>query len=334
VPSRSILPEAYDAYLRGRYFWNKRTEPNLKKAIECFEHALNLDPLYAPAYAGIADSYFYLGYSFGRMDPNDAMPRAKAAALRALELDAHSAEAHCSLGLVQATYDWDWASAQSSFERALALNPNLATAHHFYSIVLSACCRNEESLAQVHAGLEADPLSLPINNAVGMMYFAARQYDPAIAASRKTIEMDPGFGLAHSILGAALEAKGLTEEAAEEYLIALVVGKHSPEECDAIRRAYEQRGISGLHEKDLEQSIRRWDGWHGHSFDIGALHAGTGHVADALDWLDRSCDARSGRLIWLNSGTPNARIAQYFDNLRSEPRFRALLRRVHLPHLA
>jgi tetratricopeptide (TPR) repeat protein len=167
-----------------------------------------------------------------------------------------------------------------------------------------------------------------------MMYFAARQYDPAIAASRKTIEMDPGFGLAHSILGAALEAKGLTEEAAEEYLMALVVGKHSPEECAAIRRAYEQRGISGLHQEDLQQSIRRWDGWHGLSFDIGALHAGTGQVADALDWLDRSCDARSGRLMWLNSGTPNARIAQYFDNLRSEPRFRALLRRVHLPQLA
>jgi serine/threonine protein kinase len=333
VPSRSILPEAYDAYLRGRYFWNKRTEPNLKKAIECFEHALNLDPLYAPAYSGIADSYFYLGYSFGRMDPKDAMPRAKAAALRALELDAHSAEAHCSLGIVQAIYEWDWASAESSFKRALALNPNLATAHHFYSIVLSACCRNEESLAQVHAGLEADPLSLPINNVVGMMYFAARQYDSAIAASRKTIEMDPGFGLAHSVLGAAFEAKGLTEEAAEEYLIALVVGKHSPEECDAIRRAYEHRGISGLHEEDLQQSIRRWDGWHGLSFNIGALHAGTGHVADALDWLDRCCDARSGRLIWLNSGTPNARIAQYFDNLRSEPRFRALLRRVQLPQL-
>ena len=195
-------------------------------------------------------------------------------------------------------------------------------------------CHHEESLAQVHAGLEADPLSLPINNAVGMMYFAARQYDPAIAASRKTLEMDPGFGLAHSVLGASLEAKGLTEEAAEEYLTALVLGKHNREECDAIRRAYEQRGISGLHEEDLQQSIRRWNGWHGHSFDIGALQAGTGHVADSLDWLERCCDARSCRLIWLNSGTPNARIAQYFDNLRSEPRFSALLRRVHLPQLA
>ena len=333
-PSRALLPEAYDSYLRGRYFWNKRTEANLKKAIECFQHALNLDPLYAPAYSGIADSYFYLGYSFGRMDPNDAMPRAKAAALRALELDSHSAEAHCSLGLVQALYEWDWTSAEFSFRRALALNPSLAVAHHIYSMLLATFCRNEESLAQVHAGLEADPLSLPVNNAVGMMYFAARQYDPAIAASRKTLEMDPGFGLAHSVLGASLEAKGLAEEAAEEYLTALVVGKHSQEECDAIRRAYEQRGISGLHEEDLQQSIGRWDGWHGLSFDIAALQAGTGHIADSLDWLERCCDARSGRLLGLNTGTPSSRIAQYFDNLRAEPRFRALLHRVHLPEIA
>jgi eukaryotic-like serine/threonine-protein kinase len=331
VPSRSILPEAYDAYLRGRYFWNKRTEPNLKKAIECFEHALNLDPLYAPAYAGIADSYFYLGYSFGRMDPNDAMPRAKAAALRALELDDHSAEAHCSLALVEASYDWDWASAMSGFQRALALNPSLGVAHHFYSIILAACRRNEESVLHAQAALDSDPLSLPINNVVGMMYFAARQYDPAIAAARKTVEMDPGFGLARSVLGAALEAKGLPEEAAEEYLTALVVGKHHAEECAAIRRAYEQRGISGLHQEDLEQSIRRWDGWHSSSFDIAALHAGTGRIADSLDWLERCCDARSGRVIGLNTGTPFSRIAQYFDNLRSEPRFLALLRRVRLP---
>ena len=331
VPFRPILPEAYDSYLRGRYFWNKRTEPNLKKAIECFERALDFDPLYAPAYAGISDSYFYLGYSFGRMDPQDAMPRAKAAALRALELDDHLAEAHCSLGAVEATYDWDWVSAMSRYQRALALSPSLSTAHHIYSMILANCRRNEEAVLHARAALEADPLSLPINNVVGMMYFAARQYDAAIAAARKTVEMDPGFGLARSVLGAALEAKGLTEEAAEEYLTALVVGKHSAEECDAIRRAYEQRGISGLHQEDLAQSIRRWNGWHGHSFDIAALQAGTGHIADSLDWLERCCDARSGRVIGLNTGTPFARIAQYFDNLRSEPRFQAVLHRVHLP---
>jgi serine/threonine protein kinase len=332
VPSsRRVNPEAYDSYLRGRFFWNKRNEPNLKKAIECFQHALDLDPLYAPAYTGLADSYFYLGYSFGRMDPNFAMPRAKTAALRALELDSHLAEAHCSLGLVQATYEWNWAAAEASYLRGLALNASLGTAHHFYAILLSALRRNDASLAHIRIALENDPLSLPINNVVGMMYFAARKYDEAIAAARKTVEMDPQFGLARSVLGAGLEAKGFYAEAAHEYLTALEVGHHHPEECAAIRRAYDERGMVGLHEEDLGQSIRRWDGWHGPSFDIGALHAGLGHVSDSLDWLERACDARSGRLTWLNSGTPACRIAQGFDNLRCEPRFERLLERVHLP---
>jgi len=330
-PVRTLNPECYDSYLRGRFFWNKRNEANLKKAIECFQLALDLDPLYAPAYAGLADSYFYLGYSFGRMDPNDAMPRAKAAALRALELDSRLAEAHCSLALVQGIYDWDWAASEASYLRALALNPSLGTAHHFYALQLSALRRNEESLAHIHTALQGDPLSLPINNFVGMMYFAARQYDPAIAASRKTLEMDPQFGLAHSVLGASLEAKGLLEEAAEEYLCSLIVGRHAREECEAIRRAYEQRGISGLHEADLSHCLQRWSGWHGLTFDIGALHAGLGRLSDSLDWLERACDARSGLLMWLNSGTAFSRVAQYFDNLRSNPRFARLLDRVHLP---
>jgi eukaryotic-like serine/threonine-protein kinase len=328
---RTIHPEAYDAYLRGRFFWNKRNQTNLKKAIECFEQALRLDPLYAPAYSGIADSYFYLGYSFGRMDPNDAMPCAKAAALRALELDPESAEAHCSLALVQTAYDWDWSAAEANCRLALSLNQSLGTAHHFYSLLLSAQRRTEESLAHVQAALQSDPLSLPINNFVGMMYFAARQYDQAIAAGRKTLDLEPRFGLAHSVLGAALEAKGSIEEAAEEYFAALTVGQHDPQECDAIRTAYRTNGIRGLHDEDLRQTVRRWDGWHGLAFDIGALQAGIGHLSEALDWLERAFLAHSGRMVWLNSGTPFVRIPQYFDNLRDTARFQSLLQRLNLP---
>jgi len=328
---RAIHPEAYDAYLRGRFFWNKRDETNLKKAIGYFEHALRLDPLYAPAHSGLADSYFYLGYSFGRMDPNDAMPRAKAAALRALELDPHLAEAHCSLAMVQTTYDWDWRGAESSCQRALSLNESLGTAHHFYSLLLSALRRNDESIAQIQAGLQSDPLSLPINNFAGMMYFAARQYDRAIAASRKTLELEPRFGLAHSVLGAALEAKDLNDEAAEEYLTALTVGQHDLQECEAIRRAYRRSGIRGLHEEDLRQSLQRWNGWHGLAFDIAALQAGIDKISDALDWLERAFCARSSRMVWLNSGTPFARISQYFDGLRGTARFQSLGRRMNLP---
>jgi eukaryotic-like serine/threonine-protein kinase len=328
---RTINPDAYDAYLRGRFFWNKRNEANLKKAIECFELALRLDPHYAPAYAGIADSYFYLGYSFGRMNPNDAMPRAKAAAFRALELDPESADAHTSLGLIQIAFDWDWAAAENNIRRALSLNPSLALAHHFYAVLCSGLRRNDEAIAQIQAALQSDPLSLPINNFVGIVHFSARQYDQSIAASRKTLELEPRFGLTRAVLGAALEAKGEIEEAAEEYLISLSVGQHDSAECEAVRSAYRTGGIRALHEEDLRQSIRRWDGWHAHSFDIASLSAGIGHVSDAQAWLDRAYQAHSGRLIWLNAGTPNARIAQYFDNMRHTSQFQSLLRNLNLP---
>jgi len=329
--TRRVDPEAYDSYLRGRYFWNKRKEPNLKKAIECFQHALDLDPLYVPAYCGIADSYFYLGYGFGRMDPNDAMPKAKAAALRAVELDAESGDAHCSLALVQAMYEWDWSAAEASFKRSLELSPSCSHAHHFYAASLAARQRNDESLAHIHAAFERDPLSLPIGNFVGMMHFAARQYDPAIGVLRKTLDMDPHFGLAHAVLGACLEAKGLDDEAADEYVTSLVVGNHPREECDALRNAYQRGGMRALHEQDLSHALQRWNGWHGSTADIASLYAGLGQINESLDWLERACDMRSGRLWCLNAGTPAARIAQYFDNLRSEPRFSRIMERVHLP---
>jgi eukaryotic-like serine/threonine-protein kinase len=328
---RTINPEAYDAFLRGRFFWNKRNEANLKKAIECFELALRLDPHYAPAYAGIADSYFYLSYSFGRMDPNDAMPRARAAAFRALELDPESADAHTSLGLIQIAFDWDWSAAENSIRRALSLNPSNALAHHFYAVLCSGLRRNDEAIAQIQAALQSDPLSLPINNFVGVAYFGARQYDQSIAASRKTLELEPRFGLNRAVLGAALEAKGEIEEAAEEYLISLSVGQHDPAECEAVRSAYQAGGMRALHEEDMRQSVRRWDGWHAHSFDIASLAAGLGHISDAQDWLDRAYQAHSGRLIWLNAGTPTARIAQYFDNMRPTPKFQSLLHTLNLP---
>jgi eukaryotic-like serine/threonine-protein kinase len=328
---RTINPEAYDAYLRGRFFWNKRNEPNLKKAIECFELALRLDPNYPPAYAGIADSYFYLGYSFGRMEPKDAMPRAKAAAFRALELDPESVDAHTSLGLIQIAFDWDWAGAENSLRRALSLNPSFALAHHFYAVLCSGLRRCDEALAQIQAALQSDPLSLPINNFVGIVHFTARQYDECVAACRKTLDLEPRFGLTHAVLGSALEAKGEIEEAAEEYLTSLRVGSHTPQEVDSIASAYRNGGIRALHEEDLRHSIRRWDGWHALSFDIASLAAGLGHISEAQDWLDRAYQAHSGRLIWLNSGTPNARIPQYFDNMRDTSKFKFLLRNLNLP---
>jgi serine/threonine protein kinase/tetratricopeptide (TPR) repeat protein len=328
---RNVSPEAYDSWLRGRYFWNKRNEPNLRKAIECFQRALDLDPCYAPAWAGVADSYFYLGYSFGRMKPDDAMPKAKAAALRAIELDPHLGEAYISLGMTQFLYDWDPTSAEANVKRGLELNPSSSHGHHFYAILRTAHLRVEEALQHIYAARQADPLSLPINNFIGLVHFAGKQYESAIESSRATLEMDPNFGLAHAILGASLEATGAYDEAAEEYFTSLAVGKRTREEWDAIRRGYQERGMVGLHEEDLNHMLRRWDGWHGDMFTFAALHAGLGHVAESLDWLEKACDLRSGPLIWLRSGSAAGRIAHYFENLRGEPRFERILDSIHLP---
>ena len=157
----TVSAHGYDAYLRGRYFWNRRTEPELHKAKEYFEQAIASDPAYAPAHSGLADTYFYLSYRWGHLDPRESMPVAKAAALKAIASDDSSAEAHTSLAIVKMTYDWDFPEAEREFKRATSLNPNYATAHHMYSILLGILGRPEESLAEIRKAVEVDPLSMP-----------------------------------------------------------------------------------------------------------------------------------------------------------------------------
>jgi serine/threonine-protein kinase len=328
---RNVNPESYDLWLRGRYFWNKLNEPNVRKAIDCFQHALDLDPNYAPAWAGISDSYFYLGYGFGHMKPDDAMPKARAAALRAVELDPYLGDAHVSLGVVKYMYDWDHALAETSMKRALDLNPSCSHGRHFYARFLTAHLRMEEAARQTYAALQSDPLSLPINNFVGLVHFAARQYEQAAAASRKTVEMDPNLGIAHAVLGASLEAQQMFDDAAKEYLASLEAGKRTTKEIEAIRTGYLDGGMAGLHLEDLRHMLRRWDGWHGAMVGIAALHVWLGHISESLDLLETACDLRSGRLLWLRAGVPYARIAHHFDDLLTEPRFVRILERVGLP---
>jgi len=228
-------------------------------------------------------------------------------------------------------YDWDHAPAEASLKRGLDLNPSFSHGHHFYALFLAAHRRMEEAVRHIYAALQIDPLSLPINNFVGLVHFAARQYEQAAAASRKTLEMDPNFGLAHAVLGASLEAQGKFDDAAKEYLASLEAGKRTTEEIEAIRKGYLENGMRGLHLEDLRHMLRRWDGWHGTMCDIAGLHAGLGHIPESLDMLEAACDLRSGRLLWLRVGTPNCRIAHHFDHLLAEPRFLRILERVGLP---
>jgi Tfp pilus assembly protein PilF len=190
--------------VKGRYVWNKRTEGEIKKGIEYFNQAIEADPSYGLAYAGLADCYNMLGdYAF--VLPHDSYPKAKAAAIKALEIDEHLAEAHNSLALVKLYYDWDFPAAEREFKRALELNPNYATAHQWYGEYLMVTGRFDESLAEMRRAQELDPLSPIINTAVGYAFWHARRYDQAIEQLRKTLEMEPNFLPALSYLGMAYE---------------------------------------------------------------------------------------------------------------------------------
>ncbi len=323
--ARRIDPAALDDYLRGRYFWNKRTEQTLKKAQQYFEQAIEKDPTYARAYTGLADTYFYRGYYFGRMEPREAMPKAKAAASKALELDASLAEAYTSLALVQFFFEWDWAGAEQQLQTAIRLDPNYATAHHVYCVLLAVMRRFDESIAEAQRALEVDPLSIPINNIAGEMFMAARDWDRAIVQYRKTIEMDPGVALVHENLGVALEQSGNLHDAVQEYLCARQVAGVPDERLAELRDLYVTHGLHAFRQKDLELALAQKDRGNWDAMLIASLYAQLLERDQALAWLEEAYKLRCGSMVWLT-------IYPYFDSLLPDPRFQNLLARVGLPH--
>jgi TolB-like protein/Tfp pilus assembly protein PilF len=219
---REVVPEAYQSYLRGRFFWNKRTEAGLRKAVEYFDEAIAKDPTYAPAYAGRADSLALLGSnSYDAIPPLEAMPEAKRAAQLALELDPELAEAHTSLAYIMMVYDWNLDAAEREFQKALASNPGYATARHWHAHCLLAAGKVEEASAEMGRALSLDPNSLPVNVGVGWCLYFARRYDEAIRQYRMTLELEPNFALAHQTLGMALLQKHNYPEAITEFQTAL-----------------------------------------------------------------------------------------------------------------
>jgi TolB-like protein/Tfp pilus assembly protein PilF len=323
-PARRIDPAAHECYLRGRYFWNKRSEESLCRAQKYFEQAIDNEPGYALAYSGLADTYFYRGYAFGRMAPKDAMPKARAAALKALELDEALAESHVSLALVRFFFDWDWSGAEREFKRALELNPNYATTHHAYSALLASTGRKQEGIAEAQRALELDPLSIPINNILGEIYMCAGECKQAIEQYRKAIEMDPNVWLPHENLGVALEEIGKDAEAVDEYLKARAVSGESPEVLRELRNEYEASGLRGFRQKQVELERARWEGQHLDTFRIAAHYARLGEQDEAIAWLERAFEARSGELIWI-------KLYPVFQKLYANPRFKDVVRRVGLP---
>src|SRR5439155_20720460 len=212
-----VKPEGYESYLKGRYLWNKRTSDGLKVALAYFSQAIDEDPKFARAYSGLADTYALLGdWEYAVMPPAEALPKAKAAAIKALELDSTLGEAHNSLAFCLDTFDWDLDSAGKEFRRAIELNPGYATANHWYAWHLSLLGRNDEAIAEMRTAESMAPLSLIIKTESAELHVIARSYDESIRESRKAIEMDPGFALAHNQLGEAYLQKHLHHEAVEE----------------------------------------------------------------------------------------------------------------------
>ena len=316
--------QAYELYLKGRFFWNKRTGADLRKAIEYFNQAIAKDPNYALAYAGLADSYLLLS-AFGAASPSDSLPQAKAAAKRALEIDDTSAEAHTSLGQILLFYDFDFAGSTREFKRAITLNPNYATAHHWYGSGPPTCLGEfDRGIAELKRAQQLDPLSLIINADLGGAFVAARRYDEAITQLRKTIEMDPRFYFAHWNLGEALELKGQLPEAVAEYKKAAELDE-DPFVLALVGQADAKLGQRDEAIKILSQLERLATKRYVANYSFALMHMALGEKAKAIDWLERAYRDRSGPEI------VGIKVDPMLDPLHGDPRFEALVQKVLAP---
>jgi TolB-like protein/Tfp pilus assembly protein PilF len=314
-------PEAYELYLKGRFFWNKRTGADLFKAIDYFNHAIAKDPNYALAYSGLADSYLLLP-PYGAAAPKDSIPQAKAAVKKALELDDTLAEAHASSGRILSGFDFDSTRAIAEFERAIELNPNYATAHHWFGAgPLLALGRFDESIVEAKRSIELDPLSM-INNAdFGNDYYYARRYDEAIAQLHKTIEIEPRFYLAHFYLAQALQMKGQLAEAIAEYRKAAELDD-DPFALALLGQAYARSGQLDDARKILAQLNEETKSRYVAAYGIGVVFLGMGDKNQAMDELERAYHENDGNDIY------NIRVDPLLDDLRADPRFEALAEKI------
>ncbi len=320
---RVVNPEAYESYLKGRYFWNKRTADGLKVALAYFKQAIEEDAKYAQAYSGLADTYALLGdWQYAVMTPKEAFPKAKAAAIQALELDNTLGEAHNSLAFVLDGFDWDLSSGGKEFQRAIELNPGYATAHHWYAWHLSLVGRFDEAIVEMKKAENLDPLSLIINTDLAELLGLAHSYDDSIRQSRKTIEMDPNFALAHNQLGQAYLQKHMYAEAVAELKKAVQLSGDSPTCMANLARAYVASGKRSEAVKLLDDLKKRSTPGHSNAAEIAMIYASLGDADQAMTWLEKGYEERFNPGVLLRPG---------FDSLRSNPRFQDLLRRIGLP---
>lgn len=322
--ARPVNPDAYSAYLLGRYSWYKRTNEGFQKSIQYYGQAIAADPSYAPAYAGLADAYALLGSSPNdALPPKEAMPKAKAAALKALQLDEGLAEAHASLAYVSMVYEWNWTTAEKEFQRAIEINPHSAGAHEWYAQLLAARGREDEALSEVKKARDADPLLVLMHAAVAEVLYYSRRYDEVIAQCQQTLELDPGYALAHLHLGRAYTAKGKYPEAILEYQKAQASLGETPAIVMAIGYANARAGNRSAARKALEELKAQSKQRYVSALYFGAIYTGLGDSDVGISWLEKAYQEHSDYLIYLN-------VDSMADSLRSSPRFQALVRKMGL----
>jgi TolB-like protein/DNA-binding winged helix-turn-helix (wHTH) protein/Tfp pilus assembly protein PilF len=323
LSARSVDPEAHEFYLKGRYFWNKRDQAGFTKAVDYFQQAIAKDPTYAAAYAGLADSYALSG-GFNLIPVEQAMPRAQAAAEKALQLDGNLAEAHASLGLIAPFNNWNWTGAEHHYQRAIELDPNYATAHHWYAEgYLMPVGRTDEAIAEMRKAQALDPLSAVIATDLGKELYFVRRYDDALVELRRALELDPNFTSAHNWISDTLLEKKMYNDAMAE----LEKTKPFREERVYIRQTaylYARIGRQAEARAALAKALQLSKGKQVSVGAVALIHAALGDKDESFQWLEKACTERSSFMTSLKYWS-------VFDPLRGDARFADLLRRVGLP---
>jgi serine/threonine-protein kinase len=316
--SRSRDIEAYESYLEGRYHWNKRTEDELQKSVDCFERAIARDPCYAQAFAGVADAFLTLG-TYGALPPSDVMARTKPALKKALEIDSRLAEAYTCRGCVRSVYDWAWDDAAGDFRRAIELDPSYSTAHHWYAINhLVPQGRFDHATDELRAALRCDPLALAVNTSVGMKSYFAHRYDDAVKELKRTIGIDAGFGMARLFLAATYTEQDEYSEALDELEAAIRLSGRTPDILAALGYLHGRSGEVARAREVLQELKQIARTRYVSPAKIAQVHIGLGERAEALQELEAAHGERAGDLAWLG-------VRPVFAPVRDEPRFIALL---------
>jgi TolB-like protein/DNA-binding SARP family transcriptional activator len=318
--ARRVNPEAHELYLKARYFWNKRTEEGVRKALVHFRRAIDIDPLYARGYAGLADCYNILGY-YCELSPGDAYPKARAAATKSLELDEHLAEAHAALGVVKRDYEWDWEGAETDFQRAMELNPGYVEAYHWHSTLLCIRGKPAESIQEKEKALTMDPLSVVILTDIARMFYFSRVYDQAVVRYRAALDLDPSFVVAHIGLARVYEQQGRFDLAIPVLKTSVRLAPDSALAFASLGQGFAVAGNIDGARKTIEQlkalSAQRYVS----PYDIASIHTGMRSWDEAFEWFEQAYQERSISLGYLN-------IEPQLDELHSDPRFQALVRKV------